>query len=364
MKHSKPDYILLFSIGALVILGLFILSSASLIISKENFGNPYHYLQRQIIFGLGIGIPGFIIAYRINYKFWKKISFPLLLFSLLLLIMVFIPKLGLEYGGAKRWLNLGPMSFQPSEFLKLSFIIYLASWLAGKKDRMFNLKSGLIPFLFIISLISILIIAEPDIGTLALIVLLGLTIYFVSGVKLSHIAAVSVLGIGAFYGLVKIAPYRLARILIFLNPNFDTQGIGYQINQAFLAIASGGLFGLGYGGSRQKFNFLPEPATDSIFAVVAEEIGFLGVIIITSLFVLFFSRGFKISLRAQDKFGALLGLGITLWIIFQAFINIGAISGLLPLTGITLPFISYGSSSLAMTLVGAGMLLNISKHSA
>jgi len=272
-----------------------------------------------------------------------------------------VPGLGLKFQGASRWIQLGPFSFQPSEMLKLTMILYLAAWLEGKKELKTDLFEGFIPFLAIIGVISFLVMKQPDMGTLGIIVLVAMCVYFLSGAKTSHIAMMIAGGAAAFLALVKFESYRMSRLLVFLHPELDPRGVGYQINQALLAIGSGGIFGLGLGHSRQKFNYLPEPVGDSIFAIVCEEIGLIGAAVLIFLFFVFAMRGFKIAKKAPDMFGRLVAVGITSWIIFQTLINISAISGLIPLTGVTLPFVSYGGTSLIFSMIGVGILLNISK---
>ena len=361
--HNSPDYILFGIVTLLIFLGLIILASASVVISQERFGENYYFLRHQVIFGL---LPGLVlgwIVYRIPYLWWKKLALPLLLSSFLLLFLVFVPRIGYEYGGAARWIDVFGVSFQPSEIAKLGFILYLATWLKDHEKKFARFSESLLPFFFISGLLGLLLIVQPDVGTLGIITLTGAIIYFLSGAPFHHIGIILGSGIGLLLLLVKIAPYRLNRITAFFNPRVDPLGISYQINQALIAIGSGGLFGEGIGQSRQKYNFLPEPIADSIFAIWSEEAGFIGGIILISLFLFFIWRGFRIALSAPDSFGRLAAGGITTWIGLQAFINMGAISGLLPLTGVTLPFVSYGGSSLIIICVGVAILLNISTYS-
>ncbi len=358
----KPDRILLFVILILIGLGLIVLSSASTEISRERFGKPYYYFVHQLIYGVGIGLIMFFVVQRIPYTFWKKLAVPILAISIIALILIFVPGLGFGYGGAKRWINLGFFSFQPSEIIKLGFIIYLAAWLEKREIEFKSFTQSTLPFLIIIGLIGILIIAQPDIGTLGVITVIGMVILFLAGARLSHIFVLFLGGLAALFALIKIAPYRMNRFLTFLNPEIDPLGISYQIKQALLAIGSGGLFGLGLGHSRQKYNYLPSPASDSVFAITAEELGFVGATILIILFICLVLRGFRIAKNSPDKFAKLTAVGISSWFAIQAFINIGAITGLIPLTGITLPFISYGASSIIISLIGAGILINISKY--
>ncbi len=359
MKGHKPDKGLIIIIFSLLILGLVILWSASLIISQENRGNAYYYFLHQLIYGGGVGLIAFLIFQKINYKTWKKFALIIFFAALLLLVLVFIPGLGYSHAGAQRWIAVKDISFQPSEFLKLAFVIYLAAFFS-KKEIHFN---TLIPFLGIMVIVGVLLGLQSDAGTLALLAILGFIIYFLSGAKFYQLAIVVFCYLAAFFALIRFFPHRMARFITFLNPSIDPQGISYQINQALLAIGSGGLFGVGlgyYGG--QKYNFLPEAMGDSIFAIAAEEIGFIGGLVLVILFLLLALKGLKIARKVPNDFGKLLAIGITCWLVIQAFINITAITGLIPLTGITLPFVSYGGSALIIAMAGAGILVNISKH--
>ena len=362
MKPNKPDYILIFATFALVAFGLVILSSASVVISQDTFGENYHFLKHQLLYGLSIGLLGFFICQKINYKIWKKFSFILLIFSIILLILVFIPKIGYSHGGARRWIALGSFSVQPFEFIKLTFIIYLAALLSRKGKTTEIIKQSLIPVLSVFTIIVTLLYFQPNISALTIIFLIAILIYFLAGLNLFYIFSAISLSLVGLFVLIKTAPYRFNRLNVFLHPETDPQGIGYQINQALLAIGSGGLFGLGLGHSIQKWKYLPEVIGDSIFAIVAEELGLVGAGALVILFIILAWRGFLIAKNSSDRFGYLVAGGITGWLFFQTFINIAAISRLVPLTGITLPFISYGGSSLIICLIAVGILVNISKY--
>ncbi len=363
-SEKQPDKILLSAILILIIFGLIMIASAGIIYSNTRFGDSYYFLKHQFFYGI---IPGLVALYffqKINYRFWKKISFYWFVVSLVFLVLVFVPGFGSAIYGASRWLKLGFFSFQPSEMAKLSVILYLAAWLENQEEKKIkNFLEGTFPFLFILGTILILILKQPDTGTAGLIFLVSFAIYFVSGASLSHLFGIFLSALAGLWLLVKIAPYRMNRFLVFLNPELDPRGIGYQINQALLAIGSGGIWGLGLGHSRQKYNYLPEPVGDSIFAIIGEELGLLGAALLVLLFLTVCLRGLKIAKNAPDEFGKLLGVGISVWIFFQAFINIASIISLIPLTGIPLPFISYGGTSMVFLLAAAGILLNISKHS-
>lgn len=359
---AEPDYILLGMAAILVLLGLVILASVSAAISQEKFGYPAFYLLRQIIMGL---LPGIILgfaAFKIPLSFFKKWSPLLLSLNILLLILVFVPKIGISAGGASRWINLGFTSFQPSELLKLSFVLYLAVWLSSKTEKSKKFSSTFIAFLIIIGLIGFLLVKQPDVSTLGIIVVSAVLIYFSAGTPLKHTLFMFLGGATGLVALIKIAPYRFERFLVFLMPDIEPMGISYQIKQALIAIGSGGILGRGLGMSVQKFGFLPHPMSDSIFAIFSEETGYLGSFVLILLFLIFAWRGLAIAKKTQDKFSQLACVGISSWITLQAFVNIGSLAGILPLAGIPLPFISHGGSALVTELIGVGILLNISKH--
>ncbi len=357
------DRQLLLVVFLLLIGGFLVLASASMVIAEKNFGSLGFYALRQLLYGGVVGGIGCFIASRIHYRKWKQWALPLMLVSFLFLALLFIPHISYTAGGARRWLQFKGISFQPSELLKFSFIIYLASWLDTRKKEVATFSYGMVPFAIMLALVSVFLVMQPDIGTLGIIGLTALIIYFLGGGKISQLSALVFFGLAILYFLIQLAPYRLARVLVFLNPSADPQGIGYQINQALIAIGSGGFWGLGFGKGLQKYHYLPEPMGDSIFAIFAEEMGFIGAFLLIILFLWFLMRGISIAKKAPDQFGRLLAAGITVSITLQAFINIAAISGLLPLTGIPLPFISYGGTSLAIILTSVGVLFNISKYS-
>lgn len=345
----------------LIVVGFLILASASAVLSEKNFQNTYSYIQDQFTRGFLIGVAGFFISVVTPFSFWRKVSVPLMIFSLVLMALIFIPTLGFSHGGATRWLHIGSIIFQPSEILKLSFVIYLASWLESKRHALGDFSAGFIPFVVIMGIVSIFLILQPDIGTLGVILLTAVIMYFVGGGRASQFFTLFIMGLVALFILVQSADYRLARFTVFLNPGHEPQGEGYQINQALIAIGSGGFGGLGIGASREKYSYLPEPIGDSIFAILGEEFGFVGGVGVIALFLAFLWRGLSIAAHAGNLFGKFLAVGLTTSVLVQAFINIGAISGLLPLTGIPLPFMSYGGTSLAIAMTSVGILLNISR---
>ena len=342
--------------------GILILGSASMVLAYKNTGSVTGYALRQLAIGGGVGLIAMAITSRIHYRTWRKLALPLLLISFACMALLFIPHLRLASGGAARWLKIGPMSFQPSELLKISFIIYLASWLDARRREVASVSYGMLPFALMVSVVGVFLAMQPDVGTLIVIVMTSGLLYFFGGGKTSQVITLLLLGAAALFLLVQLAPYRLSRLFIFFNPGSDPLGAGYQMNQASLAIGSGGFWGLGFGRSVQKYLYLPEPMGDSIFAVFSEEMGFIGAMALLAFFFFFYAKGLSIARRAPDVFGKLLAAGVATGIMSQAFVNMAAISGLMPLTGIPLPFISYGGTSLAMTLASVGILLNISRY--
>ncbi|KPJ56873.1 hypothetical protein AMJ49_03620 [Parcubacteria bacterium DG_74_2] len=358
-SFKNTDWILVGAILALLAVGILTLSSVSAAFSQEQIGNPYYFLKHQIIYGFLPGIILSLFALKLKLSFFKKLAIIFLLGNLVLMGMVFLPSLGIKRLGATRWVQLGPLSLQPSEFLKITTILYFAAWLSGRGKR--RMKENLLAFSIMAAIIAVFLIRQPDISTLGIIILVGILMYFVAGNPLWHslimIGGVVIIGVI----LIKFEPYRFNRILTFLNPEEDPMGIGYQIKQALIAVGSGGVSGAGLGMSRQKFGFLPQSISDSIFAIFAEETGFIGSIVLIFLFLIFLWRGFKIAKEQKDDFSKLLAFGITSWIALQAFINIASMTKVLPLMGMPLPFVSYGGSALISELIGVGILLNISK---
>jgi len=371
-KGHSPDFVFLSCVILIVVFGLVMLSSASSDLGKIKFDDTYYYLKHQMSLGLTLGLIGFLLAYFVSYDFWKKLSVPLLLCSLVGLILVFTP-LGFSHSDANRWINIGSFSVQPAEFLKLTFIVYLAAWLSLRKGtdmrRQNNFLSGLLPFWIICGLIGFLIIIQPSTTTVAIILSSGLIVYFVSGARFSFIITTILVGIVGLALLIFLqGGYRAERIETYVKNIFNQESVakdvdkGYHINQALMAIGSGGLSGVGFGKSTTKFEYLPEPIGDSIFAVIAEELGFIGASALLAAFIVLIFRGFLIARKTRDKFAQLTVIGIISVIAIQTFIHVGSISGILPLTGVSLPFISYGGTSLAVFLTMAGLVVKISKY--
>lgn len=360
---AASDRWLKLSVFALIGIGLLAIASAGVSYGNTRFGDPYYFFKEQLV-GLAAGTVLLFITERIPYPLWRRFVIPLFGTALVLLVLVFIPGLGTTVYGAARWVDFGWFSFQPSELMKIAIIFYLAAWLSRRGQKISqDFYEGFLPFFIVLAIVGFLIIKQPDTGTLGLIFCISLSIFFASGANLRHIIGLIILAFCSLFILIKIAPYRMQRFLVFLNPEHDPLGAGYQMTQALLAIGTGGFFGVGLGHSRQKFNYLPEPVTDSIFAVLAEETGLIGGAFVIALFLFFLWRGIRIARSAPDTFGELLAVGIVAWVVCQAFINIAAITGIIPLTGIPLPFISFGGTSLAVLMAAVGVLLNISRHS-
>ncbi len=360
-RRQRADYIIFITAGLLIIIGLAALASASSDLGEIKFGDAYYYIKHQALYGLSFGLIGFYIGYILNYRVYKKFAFIFLIVSLGLLALVFSP-LGITSGGAQRWIAAGPITIQPSEFLKLFFIGYLAAWLSSaKRDRQKNFREGLLPFLVISGIIAVLLLIQKSTSAAVILMVASLAIYFVSGAKKKYVIATILLGLTLLSVIVMATPYRRERVLGFLRPETASQESTFQVNQALITIGSGGLFGVGYGQSTSK-NYLPERIGDSIFAIIAEEFGLVGSLVLISLFFILVTRMFILARRSSDGFGKLLLVGFATIIGIQAFIHIGGNSGLIPLTGVTLPFISFGGTALAVFMAMIGATLNITKH--
>lgn len=351
---KKIDTLVLLVIFFLTIFGILMVYNASSVIGFHDFGDKYYFVKNQVLWA-AIGFTALGIFSIIPYQLLKRMALPLLIVTLLMLAAVFIPGFGVKALGATRWLDLKFFVLQPTEFTKLAFSIYLAAWFSEKEKGRF--------WAFVILLLLVLggVLLQPDVGTAVIIASTSLFIYFLSGATVLNLLLLILTFFAALALLIKLAPYRMARIMTFLDPMRDPQGASYHIQQVLIALGSGGLFGLGLGQSRQKYAYLPESTTDSIFAIIGEEVGFLGSVILLLVFLALFIRCFKIARGAKDNFGRLLAGGLTAWLGIQTVINIGAQVALLPLTGVPLPFISYGGSSLIVSLSAIGIILNISK---
>lgn len=359
------------TVSSLIVIGIIILASVSTTYSQEKLGIPNYFLSRQLIY-LFVGIFAALFFYKINIEFLKKYSFHLFFVNIVLLAAVFIPQLGFGHGGARRWLNLGPVMIQPAEFLKLTFIVFFAAFISEimdsrqlgkkrKKNKTIPINRNIAVSIVLFFVTVFILYKQPDLSNLGIIVALFLIMIFLSGIPIKTLLILAPIPIVALLYILKVSPHVLNRILVFMDPGRDPMGIGYQIKQATIAIGSGGLFGLGLGMSKQKL-FLPETMGDSIFATFAEETGFLGSFLLLSIFIVFLWTGFQISRNASCQFKSLVAVGLTSWIIIQAFVNMGAMLEIMPLTGVTLPFISYGGSHLIAEMMAVGLLLNIAKN--
>jgi cell division protein FtsW len=358
----QPDYALLILTGIIIFFGLLMLSSATSVKGFQEQGDSYFFIKQQITRGFIPGCILFLLFIRIPFTYLKKFDWLWLLATLVLLVLVFIPGLKVVINGSQSWISVAGVTLQTSEMAKLTFIIYLAIWLESKQKSVKDFRHTFIPFLILLGIICGLILLQPDLGTMLIFLLVATLMYFVAGMKLTHLGILGGLSGIVMAIMIKIAPYRLERLMTFLHPDFDTQGAGYQLKQALIATGSGGWFGLGLGQSRQKFNYLPEVAADSIFAVIAEEWGFIFCVFLLLLYVLLCLRGLRIAKRAPDTFSKLVATGIIAWITIQSLVNIGAIIGILPLTGLPLPFISLGGSNLAVVMMALAIVTNISKY--
>lgn len=357
-KISRP---FLFWTIVLVVAGFFIFMSASLGELVKNEIKFSSVAFNQIFYGLFLGSIACIIFARIDYHIWKKFAFIFFISSIILTLLVFVPGIGIEHGGAKRWLDLKFITFQPAELLKIAFIAYFAAWLTGLKNKVATFSWGLLPFGIFMGILGVILIAQPDIDTFVVIVAAALSMYIAAGAKMRHVVVILFIGIAFLATLYLTKPYIKQRIDVMINPSINRQTSGYQLNQSLIAIGSGQIWGRGFGQSIQKFHYLPEPIGDSVFAVAAEEFGFVGALVIVGLFVMFSLEGLKIASKSGDDFGRLLALGIVILIVSQAFVNISGMLGILPLTGIPLPFVSHGGTALFITLVEAGIIMNISR---
>ncbi len=353
-QKQQVDLPLFITIGFLLSFGLLMVYDASVVQGLKDFKDGYYYIRQQLIWAV-IGIISMIFFANFDYKKFKIFSLPLMLLSILMLLAVFIPGLGVSGGGAHRWLKIGPITLQPAEIIKLTGVIFLAA--------MFEKKVKVLPFIIFITTVTVITaILQKDLGSTIVFVITAAFIYFVSGGAIWHFMLALPVGVLALLVLIFTSGYRSKRMLAFLDPFSDPQGFTYHISQVLIALGSGGLFGLGLGHSRQKFEYIPEVSTDSIFGIIGEELGFVGTVLVIMLFATVLFRGFKIAENCQDNFGRILVLGLTSWLGIQVIINLSSMTALLPLTGVPLPFISYGGSALVVNMTAIGILLNISRQ--
>lgn len=358
---APPDALLFAVVAALIGIGLVMIFSASSATAYADFHDSAHYLKRQSIW-LIVGLGAAFAAYRCDYRKLKAIAPYAVGFTVLALIVTLIPHIGSSAGGARRWLGAGPISFQPSEFAKLALVLYLATALANWGERVRSLSRGVWPILVVTLALALPVLLEPDMGTASLLIFTAFTMLFVAGARVEHLVLVVLAMLPAVAITVGSSSYKRARILAFLDPWKDAQNTGFHIVQSLLALGSGGALGLGLGASRQKFFYLPEQYTDFIFAIIGEELGLLGAVCVVTLFVIFAYRAVRIALGAPDRFGFFLSIGCTCIIIIQAFINIGVVTSSWPVTGVPLPFVSFGGTSLVVSMVAVALIINVGRH--
>lgn len=360
LKKKSPDFVLFLTVMSLLSLGVIMVFSASEYSTMVTYNDSFYFFKRQVVWAL-LGLTAMFFMMNYDYRRLKHYVGPILIIAFVLLAVVLIPGIGKEVNGARRWIGVGPIPFAPAELVKLCIIIFTAYGLAKEKDRVKQFTRGVLPYLTVMALAAGLILIQPDLGTAISLAGIVFVMIFAAGARMTHLGSLAAAGLVAVGFAIALKPYRMQRFLAFLDPWADPQGTGFHIIQGLYAIGSGGLFGLGLGQSKQKFLYLPESHTDFIFAITAEELGFIGASLVIMLFILFIWRGLKIAVTSQDPFASLLATGITAWVGVQAIINIGVVTGSLPVTGIPLPFISSGGTSLLFTMIGVGILLNISR---
>jgi len=356
---GRPDLLIFAPVVALLAIGLLMVTSAGSVTGLIQYGDPYFHVKRQAVVAVP-GLVAMVLLMRTDYRFFRLLTLPLLAAGFVGLVAVLF--VGAEIGGARRWINLGAFNIQPSEIMKFALVNYLAAFAAVRKGEIGDFFRGFLPPLLVVGAAFALVLLEPDFGTGVAMMVTAFIVLFAAGARVGHLLAVGLLSLPGLGLLIYLEPYRMRRLLAFIDPWADRMDAGWNVVQSLLAIGSGGLLGLGLGEGRQKYLYVPEQHTDFIFAILGEELGFVGAATVVLLFVLLAWRGYRAALRAPDVYGCILAVGITTMIVFQALLNIGVVTGSLPATGITLPFISYGGSSLLVTLASVGILLNISSH--
>lgn len=359
--ERRFDTIIFLTVMALLSIGVVMVYSSSSIVALQRNHDGYFFLKRQLLFA-SVGVCLMLVVSKIDYRIYQKVAYLLLGCALISLVLVLIPHVGVDIAGTRRWFRVAGFTFQPAEFMKLVMVIYMAYSLARKGEKVKSISTGIVPHMMVLGFTLLLILMQPDFGTSMAIATVVFIMLYTAGARLRHLVSLILLSLPAIYLLVFRVAYRRRRIMAFLNPWDDPQNVGFQIIQSFLAFGSGGPFGAGLGDGRQKMHYLPESFTDFIFSNIAEEIGFLGVVVIIALFLTLIVRGIRMSARMTDPFGRYLALGLTSVIGLQAFINMAVVMGLLPTKGLPLPFISYGGSSIVTSLIGVGILLNISSQ--
>ena len=360
----KVDKVLLFTTIALLLFGLIIFGSAALGVLSVNETKFFSIIENQLIFALIGGSFALVLGSLIPFKIYEKYAYFIFGLSIILTSLVFVPGISIYHGGAHRWISVfGLFSVQPSETLKKGFVIFIAMWCAKYRSLFKDWKYGFLPYLLAVIIVTSIMLSQPDFGTYLIIMTASFSVFLIGGARKKHLFLLVLGGLLGFILLISFRPYMMERIETFFNSEHDKRGSSWQLNQSLIAVGSGGVFGRGLGQSVQKFNYLPEPIGDSVFAVLAEELGFAGVVILIILYGILSIRGFIISLQAENQFGRLLGVGIVTIIMAQASLNISAMLGILPLTGVPLPLVSHGGTALMVTLFEIGILLNISKTS-
>lgn len=360
-KPKSPDFIIFFAVIALLGIGVVMVYSSSAVSAYVNFDDSYYFLKRQIIWA-SLGLLAMVFTMNVDYHIWRKLAKPVMVVTLILLVLVLVPGLGKVVNGARRWLGFGSLYLQPSEIAKLSMVLFTSTSLAKHQERISSFLRGIVPQLLMLLVVFALILKEPDLGTALSIAGTVFVLLFVSGAKMKHLSSLGAVGVIGIIAAVLFEPYRMKRLLAFSDPWADPLDTGYHIIQSLYAIGSGGLFGVGLGRSREKFLYLPEPHTDFIFAILGEELGLIGTLTVIVLFFLFAWRGLKVAISAPDIYGSVLATGLTTMIMVQALMNIAVVTASMPVTGIPLPFLSFGGSALIFTLAGVGILLNISRY--
>jgi cell division protein FtsW len=359
--RSSTAVLLVATVAVLNVVGVVMVLSASSVASLTDYGSPWYFFFRQIMWTV-LGLGAFVFAVRFDYRRWRTLVRPLLIGSAALLVVVLVPGIGIYVSGSRRWLGMGIFRVQPSEIAKLALMLYAADLVSRRGGELHDWRRVVRPVMVVLVLFAMLVMKEPDLGSTMVLALVVLAVLVAGGVKKRHLAVVFGLGISAVTILALAEPYRRTRMLTFLDPFKDSSNAGYQISQSLIALGSGGLTGVGLGAGRAKWNFLPNAHTDFIFAIIGEELGLIGCFLVMGLFIAFAVLGARAALRAPDRFGALLAAGVTVWVVGQAVINIGAVVGLLPVTGIPLPFVSFGGSALIMTMLATGILVNVARQ--
>jgi cell division protein FtsW len=359
--RSSNAMLLLATVAVLNVVGVVMVLSASSVASLTDYGSPWYFFLRQLLWTV-LGIAAFVVGVRIDYRQWRRFVTPLMVASIALLVLVLLPGVGVYVAGSRRWIGTGVVAFQPTELAKLALLLYVADLVSRRATEIDNWRRVVLPAVLVLTVFGVLVLKEPDLGSTLILALIVTTILVAGGTRWRHLMAIGLTGATAVFLLALAEPYRRTRLLTFLHPMEHAGNAGYQVTQSLIALGSGGFTGVGLGAGRAKWNFLPNAHTDFIFAVIGEEVGLIGCALVLGLFIAFGVLGTRAALRAPDRFGALLAVGITMWIVGQAVINIGAVIGVLPVTGIPLPFVSFGGTALIVTMLATGVLTNVARQ--